>query len=102
MKAAPKRPLFLLGLLGVLALAVPTLGHGAPAAGVESAVQSVSDDVMSGAGWLSDSAREFSNPTVFVQTRQSTGVPEEATAQLVSIGGAAASAGSAVSKSESG
>ncbi|HLJ19691.1 MAG TPA: mechanosensitive ion channel family protein [Stellaceae bacterium] len=45
-------------VLGVLAIPFLTpAGHGAPAPGVATAVQSVSDDVMSGAGWLGDSAK---------------------------------------------
>ncbi len=48
-------------LLTVLALAVPALGRAAPAPGAETAVQSVSDDMMSGASWLSDSAKELTD-----------------------------------------
>jgi len=61
MRTVPKRLLSLLFLPIVLVLASPVLGSAAPAPGVETAVQSVSDDVMSGAGWLSDSARNLSD-----------------------------------------
>ena len=45
-------------------LAAPWLGsasQGAPAPGAENPVQSASDDVMLGAGWLSNSARELTD-----------------------------------------
>ena len=49
-------------VLGVLASPwLPSAGNGAPAPGAENAVQSVSDDMMSGVGWLSNSAKELTD-----------------------------------------
>jgi small-conductance mechanosensitive channel len=57
MNAGPPRIRHLLALVALVYGWAPPATYGAPAPGAENAVQSMSDDVMSSAGWLTDSAK---------------------------------------------